>query len=139
MKSLILFILVLGLYFIFGSPYYYDILYNLDIDLSDRNIVILTGIIFAALTVLISNFIYNQREGFFFTLTPDRPRCNKITSGRPIGFEFTPDQDRICYSNQPIKDDSTLGYDGYLSNSVKKDCVTGGCVLPNKQQGFNRR
>jgi hypothetical protein len=132
MKSLLLFVIILGLYYIFGSPYYYDFVRNLGIEVSERNVVLGTGVVFAAFIILLATFTYNQRENFFFELTPNRPKCSKILSGRPIGFEFTPDADRICYCNQPVKDPSTMGYDGYLAHTVKQDCRTGGCILPGQ-------
>jgi hypothetical protein len=85
-----------------------------------------------ALIVLIASFTYNQKENFFFEVTKDRPRCSKILSGRPIGFEFTSDNDRFCYCNQPIQNPQQWGWDGYLAATVKQDCQTGGCVLPGQ-------
>jgi hypothetical protein len=132
MKTLILYVIVLGLYYLLGSPYYYQFIYNMKPKISGPTIVALTGVVFAALIVLIASFTYNQKENFFFEVTKDRPRCSKILSGRPIGFEFTSDNDRFCYCNQPIQNPQQWGWDGYLAATVKQDCQTGGCVLPGQ-------
>lgn len=125
MKSLILFVVFMGLYFVFNSDAYLGALDSvLPKKTTDLQITLLSSVIFGAVAVLVSSFVYNTKEGFFFEKDWNRPKCCKTTVGRPISFEYTSDADRFTEENcvqvnkQLRQDPQRFGWDGFLGRSI---------------------
>lgn len=131
MKTILFFTTIVGLYYLLASPYYYRSISEMELDIKPEYVILGTSLIFAAITVFAANFFYNRKEeGFFFELTPNRPICSKNTTGRPIGFEFTPQELRT----NPGTCGPTCGYDGFLAANVCQTCTAGGCTCCNQQK-----
>ena len=125
MKSVMLFFAVFGLFLLFSN---FDYLKDFKLGLNSKQLQFFNSAIFAVFVVIIANFINTSKEGFFFTLTPNRPVCSKMTVGRPIGFEFTPDAERGCPQNCCKPVGPRYGWDGFLAHNVGQTCQAGGCT-----------
>lgn len=125
---MLFFLTIVGLYYLLASPYYYGAIKDMEIDVNPQYIVFATALVFATLVIFAANFFFNRKdEGFFFELTPNRPVCSKNTNGRPIGFEYTPQEERF----NPGPCGATCGYDGFLAHNVCETCRAGGCTCCN--------
>lgn len=124
MKSIVLFVLFMGLYYVFNSDAYLGALDSVVPKASDMQITLLSSVIFSAIAVLVASFVYNTKEGFFFEKDWNRPRCCKTTVGRPISFQYTSDAERFSDENcvqvnrQMRQDPQRFGWDGFLGPRI---------------------
>lgn len=124
MKSIVLFVLFMGLYYAFNSDAYLGAIDSALPKASDMQVTLLSAVLFGAVAVLVASFVYNTKEGFFFEKDWNRPRCCKTTVGRPISFEYTSDADRFTEANcvqvnrQMHQDPQRFGWDGFLGRNI---------------------
>lgn len=117
----LLYLLIAVFYYLFNTPYYQSKIQN---QFPQKYKEIISALLFALLVIIFVVLLHSSNEGFLFQVTPGRPICNKALSGRPIGFEFTPDQDR--WRDQKVNI-ARYGWDGFLAPNIYSKCKVNGC------------
>lgn len=127
LKTLLFFVITAILFYFMANPYFYQYLNAVTKNkVPKQKAVMITALLFASLLVLVSGSLLNIKEGFFFEVSPNRPRCGKGLVGRPASFQYSSDADRYGDWNRQtydiidncgdLKDKSPecVGRDGFL-------------------------
>jgi hypothetical protein len=140
LKSLLLFVVIAGLFYFMANPYFYQYLNAVTKNkVPKQKAVMVTAVIFAALLMMIMSSFLNIKEGFYFEVSPNKPRCSKGLVGRPSYFQYSSDAalygdwnrpDYNTNSNcQQVEDEiknqpACMGRDGFLGRPVNVGSVT---------------
>jgi len=137
LKGLLYFIISAALFYLMANPYFYQYLNAVTHQkVPKQKAVLITSLIFAGLLVLITGSLLNIKEGFYFEVSPNRPKCAKGFVGRPASFQYSSDADRYGDWNRQNydvmdncgdlknKEPACIGRDGFLLpiNNVGNTC-----------------